>query len=704
MNLMQNNRILVVDDNPAIHTDFKKILQAASGGGSKHLDSAEAILFGEAKPGKHQMQSFELDSAMQGREAVVMLKKAVEEGRPYALAFVDVRMPPGWDGIETVARMWDAQPDLQVVICTAYSDYSWEDMMTRFGRSDNLLILKKPFDNVEVLQLAHALTRKWQVTKQATMRIEEMEAMVKLRTGELQTAHDRVRSSEERFSKAFHASPIPVAILRLSDARFADANGAFQRMVKYDADHLIGRSVRELELCAGLETLAWPQLRTQKKVHNVECDINSNGGDLRHALVSLEMLDLGGEPHVLMIAEDMTEKIRLEGDLRQAQKMEAVGQLAAGVAHDFNNALTIIQGHASLYMNDPASDPELVDSFSHIANAAGRAARLTRQLLAFSRKQVMRQRPMELNALVCQISSMLPRLIGEHIHIISDLESDIPSIFADDCNMEQIILNLSVNARDAMPDGGTLTIKTEEIEVGDEHLRRVQDAVPGRYVKLSVRDTGTGMDFQTRSHIFEPFFTTKEVGKGTGMGLATVYGIVKQHDGWIEVDSEQGTGTTFSIYLPIHSKNVQAQPMDLQLYPTRGRAGAGRMVLVVEDDAEVRFLVRDILTAHDYQVLEAEDGEHALAVAQGRLNDIALLLTDMVMPKGITGRELARRLTAERADLRVIYTSGYSPDLFDPTLVLEEGVNYLPKPYTSEMLADTLRTALDMQPPDRAVA
>ena len=693
MNLLQNNRILVVDDNPAIHSDFKKILHegAAEAG---HLDSAEAILFGDAKQSNGKVQVFELDSAMQGRDGLTMIRKAMEEGRPYATAFVDVRMPPGWDGIETVARMWEAQPDLQVVICTAYSDYSWEDMMNRFGRSDNLLILKKPFDNVEVLQLAHALTRKWQVTKQAELRIEEMEEMVRQRTTELQTAHDHLRDSEERFSKAFHASPTPVAIHTLYEGRFADANEAFQRMTGFKSADLIGKTVRQLDFCADLEKIAWPILRSQKKARNIECQITTSTGELRQALVSLELFDLAGQPHVLMSAEDLTDKRKLEADLRQAQKMEAVGQLAAGVAHDFNNALTIIQGHASLHSLEDGCDSEVADSFIHIASAAERAAKLTRQLLAFSRKQVMKQKRLDLNGLVFQIGTVLPRLIGEHIRLVTDLSEDLSPVFADDCNMEQIVLNLAVNARDAMPSGGTLTIKTAEVEIDDKHLRLIPEATCGRHVCLSITDTGTGMDYQTRSHIFEPFFTTKDIGKGTGMGLATVYGIVKQHDGWLEVDSEPGKGSTFTIYLPICTAEERVDKPVTQF--NAAPAGAGRTVLVVEDDPAVRFLVKDILLHNDYTVLEAEDGPEALELAHEHMSEIALVLTDMVMPKGLSGRELAQRLLAQRPDLKVIYTSGYSPDLFDPSLILEEGVNYLPKPYTSDTLAQILHTSLDL--------
>jgi PAS domain S-box-containing protein len=693
MNPIQNNRILVVDDNPAIHTDFNKILHVASSRG-EHLASAEAILFGDVRQGPGETRSFEIDCVLQGRDGLSMVQRALDAGRPYATAFVDVRMPPGWDGIETVARMWEAQPDLQIVICTAYSDYSWEDMMRRFGHSDNLLILKKPFDNVEVLQLAHALTKKWQVTREAALRMEEMDAMVRLRTGELQTANDRLRGSEERFSKAFHASPIAMAIHTVEEGRFADANEAFQRMAGFDAAELIGRTAAELNFCPALQERARPLLRAGKNLRNVECEVVSCTGAVSQALVSMELLDLGGLPHVLMIAEDLTDKRKLESELRQAQKMEAIGQLAAGVAHDFNNVLTIIQGHASLQLGLPDLDSDVANSFRYIASAAERAANLTRQLLAFSRKQVMQQRRLDLNGLVRQMSTVLPRLIGEHIQLATSLSPGLPSIFADDCNMEQILLNLSVNARDAMPSGGVLTLSTSDVTIDDAHLRLVPEAAGGRYVCLSVRDTGIGMDLKTRSHIFEPFFTTKDVGKGTGMGLATVYGIVKQHDGWIEVESESGQGSAFKIYLPVCEQEAETARTAPAFASLQGPAGAGRTILLVEDDAAVRFMVKDILRHNHYEVIEAADGEEALTLAREYGAEIVLLLTDMVMPRGVSGRELAQRLVADRPDLKVIYTSGYSPDLFDGTLLLVEGVNYLPKPYNSAMLAEILQVAL----------
>jgi len=517
--------------------------------------------------------------------------------------------------------------------------------------------------------------------------------MVRQRTHELQAAHDSLRNSEERFSTAFHASPIPMAIHTLEEGRFVDANGAFLKMSGFSRGQFVEHTAAELDFCPDLEARAWPLLLAEKNVRNLECHVTSATGELRQALVSLEILELGHEPHVLMIAEDLTEKRKLEAELRQAQKMEAVGQLAAGVAHDFNNILTVIQGHASLQSAVPGMEPDVLDSFQHIASAAERAAHLTRQLLAFSRKQVMQPRRLDLNTLVRQINKVLPRLIGEHIRLVTDLAPELPAIFADDCNMEQILLNLTVNARDAMASGGTLTIRTQAVSVDDDHLHGVPDAGSGQYVCLSVRDTGIGMDLQTRGHIFEPFFTTKEVGKGTGMGLATVYGIVKQHDGWLEVESEIGSGSTFKIYLPICKEAAEADSRVIAFTPRP--TGAGHTVLVVEDDPAVRGLVKQILHHHHYRVLEAEDGEEALALAREHNGEIVLLLTDMVMPRGISGRDLAERLIANQPGLKVIYTSGYSPELFDGTLNLEAGVNYLPKPYTSATLTQILRTALD---------
>ena len=683
-----NNRILLVDDNPAIHEDFRKVLIGPSASATA-LGAVESILF--ETPAALATVEFALDSAHQGREALDKVTAALNSGRPYAMAFVDVRMPPGWDGVETIARLWEVDPSLQVVVCTAYSDYSWEKMTAKLGVSDNLVILKKPFDNIEVLQLAHALTKKWHVTAQAQLQVETLDRKVAERTRALETSNTELRRSEERFAQAFRSSPIPFAIQSLHQQRFIDVNDAFAAMTGFSRGELIGRTPLELRICLDYEIRILSQIRGGKPVRDIEAQISTKSGALRSALVTIERLGIAGVPHLLVMVVDVTERLRLEGELRQAQKMEAIGQLAAGVAHDFNNLLTVIQGHASLQLGLPGRSADLTDALREISEASDRAADLTRQLLAFSRRQIMRPRVIDMNTLVGDLASMLRRLIGEHVALSCTFADSLPSVWADQTGVEQIVLNLALNARDAMPKGGCIAIETSSAVFTPDDAAQNSGIAPGEYVCLSVADTGTGMDAATRSRIFEPFFTTKPVDKGTGMGLATVYGITKQHEGWIDVATELGSGSTFRIFLPLTDRI--AEPVVPEFFipePTLREY----TVLVVEDDAAVRSLVKEVLVHNHYRVLEASHAEAALAVWKTHGPKIDLLLTDIVMP-GVNGLELARQLLAGRPELKVIYTSGYNSERFDASLPLDEGRNYLHKPYLSATLTNLVRNTLE---------
>jgi PAS domain S-box-containing protein len=397
---------------------------------------------------------------------------------------------------------------------------------------------------------------------------------------------------------------------------------------------------------------------------------------------------------VIGVALDITDRRQLADQLRQSQKMQAVGQLAGGVAHDFNNLLMVVKGHAELLLNRVPSSSPLRHSIEQVDRAADRAASLTRQLLAFSRMQVLQPRVLDLNEVVGGMTKMFSRVIGENIEMAFLPGSNLGRVKADPGQIEQVLLNLVVNARDAMPKGGRITVETSNVRLDRDYSAKHHNIQPGPWVMLTVSDTGCGMDAQTQSRIFEPFFTTKAQGKGTGLGLATVYGVVKQSDGFIYVYSEVGQGTTFKIYLPEVSANVAREASEkTPVPPPRG----SETILFVEDEESVRELVRDYLAGTGYRVLEAVDGVQALEVAAAHKGTIEIVVTDVVMPR-LSGRELASRITAERPDVKVLYISGYTDDSIFRHGVLEGGVAYLQKPFNLKAIAQKIREVLDGQP------
>ena len=363
--------------------------------------------------------TYQIDSATQGQEGLRMVEQAANEDRPYSLAFVDVRMPPGWDGIETVARIWEKFPELPVVICTAYSDYSWSEMISKLGHSDNLVILRKPFEAVEVLQLAHAFTRKWLLSRQIKAHIEDLDRQVQSRTRNLQEANEALRRSEERFAKAFRNSPVPLALQNLDDRRYVDVNESFLLLTGYKREEILDETPAGWKLFPKPETERemLDALSAKRLVRNVQTDLHTRDGKNLTVLISAEVFELENHPHLLLSIQDITERMNIENQLRQAQKMEAVGQIAAGIAHDFNNILSVIQGHAELQLNMSHEDESLVESLHEIDRASARAASLTRQLLAFSRKQMLHRRSIDLRMSLNNLSKMLRRIIGEHISL-----------------------------------------------------------------------------------------------------------------------------------------------------------------------------------------------------------------------------------------------------------------------------------------------
>jgi two-component system, cell cycle sensor histidine kinase and response regulator CckA len=533
-----------------------------------------------------------------------------------------------------------------------------------------------------VQQLAHALTKKWLLSLQARLQIAE-----------LAQTNQALTISEQRFAKAFHSSPLPSGIQSLPEQRFLDVNERLAQLAGYNRKEMIGRTPAELFLWENPALVdSWYEaVAREQGMREQEASLRHQAGTLRELRVSLSPVELCGNTHALLLAQDVSERAMLERQLRQAQKMEAIGQLAAGVAHDFNNILTVIQGHAGLMQHSLAAASPQTKSLQEITNASARAATLIRQLLMFSRKQVMQFRYLDLNESLGNALKMLQRLVGEHVQIEFQPQEGLPAIHADSSMLEQIAMNLAVNARDAMPQGGRVCITTSLQTMRRAPTPMDPECRDGEYLCLSFRDNGLGMDTQILSRIFEPFFTTKPVGKGTGLGLSTVFGIARQHRGWVEVESRPNQGSTFRIYFPSSQQPADKAELIVDTVLRSGR----ETVLVAEDEEALRQMVVEILKLQGYTVLEAATGQEALQVWDQAERPVDLLLTDMVMPGGIMGSELAERLSSQSPRLKVIYTSGYSPGMAGKDTSLLERQNFLPKPYSIGKLAQFVRECLD---------
>ena len=503
---------------------------------------------------------------------------------------------------------------------------------------------------------------------------------------------DAVRKSEEKFSKAFHSNPAAITIDDLTNRSFLEVNEAFEEMTGYRRDDVVGRDWAELALLADPndwdKTIA--QVVREGRLRNAEFHFRKKNGDSGAGLLSAELIEVDGKECAITAIVDITERLQLESQLRQAQKLESVGRLAGGVAHDFNNLLTLINSYSSSILKELRPSDPLYPYAEEIKRAGEHAANLTNQLLTFSRKQFIQPRPLDMNTIVNDAERMLQRLIGEDIELVTTLDPLLGQVMADPDQIHQVIMNLVVNARDAMPEGGKLEITTKNVDVDEGSMAVHPDAGPGRYVLMTITDTGIGMDEHTLQSAFEPFFTTKQPGAGTGLGLSTVYGIVRQSGGWIHVRSEVGQGTSCRIYLP----RIEASSVPDRAESDRAKALYGsETVLVVEDNEAVRRLTQTILKAYGYHVLEAANSTEAFAIEKEYSGEIHLLLTDVILP-GMNGKALSERLRALRPRLKVLFTSGYTADVIARRGVLQRDVAYLPKPFGPESLAAKVREVL----------
>ncbi len=510
-------------------------------------------------------------------------------------------------------------------------------------------------------------------------------------------AEELLRESKERFAKVFRTSPLGITISTEAEGRYIDVNPAFLAMLEYERHDVIGRTITDLKVWVDplQREVMLQQLDSSSPMKITEARFRTRSGQIRLVQVAAERIHLENQDSVLSIVQDITDTRRLEHQFLHSQKMEAVGRLAGGVAHDFNNLLGVIIGYCEIARPSLTRDHPASKSLDQISKAAERAAVLTRQLLAFSRRQVLQPTVLNLNSVVHNMSKMLLRVIGEHISLAFRPGEPLGSVRADLSQVEQIVMNLVVNARDAMPEGGKLILETANVELDGSSSQRDEAVKAGSYVMIAISDDGVGMDTTTLSRIFEPFFTTKGPSEGTGLGLSTVYGIVNQSGGYVWAYSEPNRGTTFKIYLPrIDEPAESLVPSAISSEIPTGT----ETILVVEDDTPLRTLTVALLDNAGYNVLQAEDAKSALEIEQDHHEQIHLLLSDVIMP-GARGPDLAADLRRRRPDIKVLYMSGYLRDLLNKPELLGPAGALLPKPFSRATLLHTVRAILDNQSP-----
>lgn len=708
----KNHRILVIDDNAAIHDDFRKILGAPDALDAE-LRAVEAKLFGT-----RSSVFYEIDAASQGQEGLTMVEKSLAAGKPYALAFVDVRMPPGWDGIETTRRIWEVCPDVQIVLCTAFADCSWSELQEQVNPLDRLLILKKPFDSIEVLQLANALTEKWRLRKASEIRLADLDAMVGQRTGELEESRtaalkmmQEAVANREQVEKAYEELKREEAERRKLEEQFREQaslldkardailvrdlehritywNKSAERLYGWTPDEAMGRHVRELLTIDPVKFQEAERTVYRKSAWRGEFETATKSGTVLTMDCSWTLVrDSQDNPKsILTIDTDITERKKLEQQFFRAQRLESIGTLAGGIAHDLNNVLSPIMMSIEL-LRMGEENPKRLQILATIGASAKRGAEMVKQVLSFARGVEGQRLPVQIKHLVRGIEQIANDTFPKNIQVRTVIPQNLRIVAGDSTQLHQVLLNLCVNARDAMPNGGTLTIVAENVKLDEQYAVLNIDAKPGRHVVVHVEDTGIGIPREIMEKIFDPFFTTKELDKGTGLGLSTSLAIIKSHGGFIRVTSEPGNGAKFSVYLPAQSEAApdtqQTTAMDLP-------CGNGEVILVVDDEASVRQITRQTLETFGYRVVLAANGVEALATYVSQKETFAVVLTDMMMPV-MDGAATIRALTAIDPHVRIVAASGH----YSSGTPTDCGVKqFLTKPYTAEALIHAINEAL----------
>jgi len=620
-------------------------------------------------------------------ESDLRIRKRLDDGEPFVIyrcprGLVDASSPVMIDG-EHVANVFAGQlftepPDAKV-------EQAFREQAREFGLDEEEYI--KAFREIPVLP-----EDRFRPALSFLAKFAQLVASIGLtRMRELQAA-ESLRTSEERFRHLFEFLPIGAFIVDPSSFRILLFNEAAPKSLGYAGAAFSRMSVPDLEAVHDIELVRGNMARVRDGERMAfETRFRAADGSLRDVWVQATGFEMEGQALNLTLFTDITDRKRLEAQLRQSQKLEAIGQLAGGVAHDFNNILAATLMQIGLLKEQPHLDRETQLALDELEAGATRAAGLTRQLLMFSRRSVLDMKTVDLNAAIENVLKMIRRLIGEHIDVEFRQSGETPLVRIDVAMMEQVLMNLAVNARDAMAVGGHLVIATDGIEIGRQEAEARPGWRAGRYACLAVSDTGCGMDADTLGRVFEPFFTTKEAGRGTGLGLATVHGIVAQHDGWVTAESAVGEGTTFRVFIPAAAGEA-AEALPKAVTASEGRGS--ETILLVEDDTALRLSAAKALRSLGYTVIECDDGPHAIEEWRRHRDRIDLLFTDVIMPGGMTGLELARLFTGEKPVVKVIVSSGYSADLSQQGFAALAGFTYLPKPYLLGKLGETVRRCL----------
>lgn len=674
---MTNRRILIIDDDHAIQDAYRAVLDNSEDTSYSQHKMAE-LLDGGTNLTPDTDLNFHLTFADQGHKGLLKVQNSLDNNTPFALACIDIRMPPGWDGMETATKIRQIDPNIEIVIVTAYADRSRKDIVQSVGAPDKLLFLKKPFDPEELQQLALALTEKWNLARQSEKQQLELKA------------------SEERFRSLVETTSDWVWEID-KEGRLTYCSPLSTKIYNYPPEKLLGRfifdSLSTSEAKDTFKDFIEKCTLNRTEFKNFEHHCKRKDGEVVYIESSgvpiydndKELIGFRG------IDRDITERKNIEEKYRQSQRMEALGTLAGGIAHDFNNVLTPIIGTAQLSLFGMDKENPLYENLQTIHDGAKKASSLVRQILAFSRKQLISTKSLNLNDLIKDFSKMLQRLIREDIELHIDLAEDLDNITADPSQIEQILINLVVNARDAISKNGEINIRTRNANITDNDTYDINhNLLQGQYIELLISDNGSGINKKILSRIFDPFYTTKDVDKGTGMGLSTVYGIVSQHKGHIKIETSIGQGTSFHLFFRKSDKEAETKDENS---PSLIKGG-NETILVVEDNLDVRAIIIAALNHYGYNVFEASNGKDALRLFDELDRNIDLLLTDIIMPR-IGGLELAKEFQSRQPDLPVIFMSGHPQDTVPMDLIASRQITFIEKPFNPQNIALKIRLALD---------